>query len=62
MYLLTMKEMWNYFEELYLGKYNFSRVFDIIEEIFWSEKGTKCCLNVRLQQRMLFLILQDVKM
>ena len=30
MHMSIMKEMWNYLEELYLGKNNLNRAFDII--------------------------------
>lgn len=41
MHISIVKEMWNYLEELYLGKNNRNKTFDAIQEIIRSEKGNK---------------------
>jgi len=41
MHTSTVKEMWNYLEELYSGKNNLNRAFDVIQEMFRSKKGNK---------------------
>lgn len=46
--------MWNYLEELYLGK-NLSRAFDVIQEMFWSEKGNKTLLQYYVDLNKVFM-------
>ena len=45
MHTSTLKEIWNYLEELYSGKNNLNRVFDVIHEMFQSKRAIKSCLN-----------------
>lgn len=46
MYTLTMKEMQNYFEELYSEKNNLNSDFNVIQEMFRSKRTTKPCPNI----------------
>ena len=68
-HMLTLKEMCNYLEELHSGKNNINRAFDIIHEMFRSEKGNKTLSQhyanfnmVYEELKVLSFILQDVKM
>jgi len=64
----TVKEMWNYLEEIHSENNNFNRAFDVIQEMFRSRKGSKILSQhyadfnrIYEEMKVLFLISQDVK-
>ena len=67
MHMLTVKEMWNYLDELYSEKNNLNRAFDVIQEMLKSKKSNKILsqhyanFNRAYELKVLFFISQYVK-